>query len=152
MIKPATVPYILMLEDDSEDRYITKSFFSERGYNIGLVLVTYPDEVMEYLHNCIKENNKLPSLILLDKNVPAGDGLEVLKDIKASSFFRGIPVVMISGTDFPEHVAESYKYGASSYILKPSTNELTIKKIETFINYWFETVNLPLEDAHLQVI
>jgi hypothetical protein len=38
---------------------------------------------------------------------------------------------------------ESYSLGISSYIVKPDTNQLTSKKIETFISYWFDTVELP---------
>jgi CheY-like chemotaxis protein len=143
MVKPENTPYILMLEDDSEDRYITQSFFSERGYKIGLEFVSYPDHVMDSLLNCLETGAYLPSLIILDKNVPGGDGLEVLQQIKANAALRSIPVILISGTDFEEHIADCYKYGASSYIVKPATNALTIKKIETFVSYWFNVVELP---------
>lgn len=136
-------PYILMLEDDSEDRYITQTFFSERGYKIGLEFLTYPDQVIPYLADCEAKHKRLPSLILLDKNVPRGDGLEVLQQLKAHPAFKAIPVIVISGTGYKEDIDDCYKYGASSFIVKPDTDALTAKKIETFVSYWFEVTDIP---------
>jgi CheY-like chemotaxis protein len=135
--------YILMLEDDSDDRYITENFFSEQKYDIALKFLSAPDEVMPYLSNCLDESQSLPSLILLDKNFPAGSGLEVLTAIKADARFRQIPVVIVSGSDFADDVDESYRLGANSYIVKPFSNEMTEKKIGTFVKYWFDIAELP---------
>lgn len=138
-----THPYILMLEDDQEDRYITESFFAERNYNIGLVFVTNGHEVMEYLELCRNTRRPLPSLILLDKNVPIGSGIEVLRELKSHRAYRGIPTVIISGTAFEHEVDECYQLGVNSYIVKPTTNDMTAEKIGTFVQYWFSIVELP---------
>ena len=71
-----TAPYILMLEDDDDDRHITQTFFSERGYNIALEFFINSDDVLPYLEKCLEEDLLLPRLILLDKNVPASGGME----------------------------------------------------------------------------
>ena len=143
-MKPSTSKRsILMLEDDKEDRYITESFFREQGYNIHLEFVTHGHEVIEYLDRCASEQLPYPDLILLDKNVPIGSGMDVLRQLKADDTYRMIPVVMISGTAFPKDVNESYRLGVSSYVLKPYSNEQTSRKISSFITYWFDTVELP---------
>jgi CheY-like chemotaxis protein len=139
-----TSPFILMLEDDTEDRYITESFFKENGYNVRLEFLTHGPEVMKYLHQCEDKGGGYPHLIILDKNVPTGSGMEVLRELKAHAHYKTIPVVMISGSAFPNEVSESYRLGVNSYILKPSTNQQTLKKIGTFFSYWFETVELPV--------
>lgn len=136
-------PFILMLEDDNEDRYITESYFREKGHNVRLEFLTHGPEVMQYLQQCEKDESGYPQLILLDKNVPTGSGMDVLKELKSHPRFRSLPVVMISGSAFPNEIAECYMLGANSYIHKPSTNKLTIQKIESFFNYWFDTVELP---------
>lgn len=132
-----------MLEDDQEDRYITESFFAERNYDIGLVFVTNGYEVMEYLELSRNIKRPLPSLILLDKNVPIGSGIDVLRELKSHRAYRGIPTVMISGTAFAHEVEECYRLGVNSYITKPTNNEQTIQRIATFVEYWFGTVELP---------
>jgi CheY-like chemotaxis protein len=135
--------YILMLEDDSDDRYITQTVFSEKGYNIPIEFLTNTEYVLPFLQQCIDDSTTLPALILLDKNVPASGGLKVLENIKGHPSFRAIPVVMISGTAYPEDVNESYRLGVNSFIVKPFGSEQTANTIETFVNYWFGISELP---------
>jgi CheY-like chemotaxis protein len=133
-----------MLEDDGDDRYITQAFFVEQGYEVGLEFIVDAFDVMPHLENCLENDTQLPGLIILDRNTPAKSGIEVLREIKTNVDLRHIPVVMISGTAFPAEVAEAYQLGVNSYITKPINHELTVKKIDSCIRYWFETVDLPM--------
>jgi CheY-like chemotaxis protein len=139
----ASRPYILMLEDDSDDRYITSNLFREMNYNVDLKFFVEPQDVVPYMKQCLTEGLRLPSLALLDLNIPSGSGLDVLRDIKAHPILQRMPVVMISGSAYPRDVEESYRLGASSYIIKPLNSAHTQQKIDTFVRYWFETVELP---------
>lgn len=144
----ASRPYILMLEDDSDDRYITSNMFREMAYNVDLKFFVHSQDVLPFMKHCLAEGLNLPSLVLLDLNIPSGSGLEVLKDIKAHPALQRIPVVMISGSNYPKDVEESYRLGANSYIVKPLNSAHTQQKIDTFVRYWFETVELPQEPAY----
>ncbi|MCD6013202.1 MAG: response regulator [Flavipsychrobacter sp.] len=144
-------PYILMLEDDEDDRYFTQTFFSDRGYNIGLRFLTVANDVVPYLQNCIENNQLLPRLILLDKNIPSVSGIEALRQVKQHPLFSFIPVVMISGNMFPKDINESYQLGVNSFIIKPHNSELTAKTIDAFVDYWFNVVELPeIKDLSFQ--
>jgi two-component system response regulator len=132
-----------MLEDDSDDRYITEQFFRERGYDIGLQFLLNSDDVLPFLRRCELDGLRLPSLILLDKNAPAGGGVEVLRALKTDPLLRAIPVVMLSGSVQQKEVMECYQLGVNSFIAKPFTNEATAEAIETFVRYWFSTSLLP---------
>jgi len=135
--------YILMLEDDDDDRLITRNYFAEHKYNVGLEFLTQSEEVVPYLENCLVERQQLPSLILLDKNAPASGGMEVLKYIKSNASLKLIPVVMISSSSFPGDVEEAYRLGVNSFILKPFSTAGTSKTILAFLDYWFGCVELP---------
>lgn len=137
------LPYVLMLEDDGDDRHLTKAFFAEQGYDLGLEFIEDAEGVLPCLENCYQNNIPLPGLIILDKNTPGKTGFEVLQEIKTNPNFQHVPVVMMSGTAFPAEVAEAYRLGVNSYITKPVSHQLTVKKIDTCIRYWFETVDLP---------
>jgi len=141
---------ILMVEDDHDDRHITESFFKEKGYNVDLQFLDNSDEVIGFLEDCGIEG-KFPSLILLDLNLPRKNGYEVLKELKTHSQFHVIPVVIVSGTAYPEEVKECYRLGANSFIQKPFTDQLTQKKIEIFVNYWFEITELPEVQSHTNI-
>jgi CheY-like chemotaxis protein len=136
-------PYVLMLEDDSDDRFVTQSFFTEQDYNVGLHFVEESLDVLPHLQQCVALGTPLPGLIILDKNTPAKNGLDVLREIKAHKIFQQIPVVIVSGSAFPGEVDNAYRLGASSYITKPTSHEATFRKIDMCIRYWFEVVDLP---------
>lgn len=59
-------------------------------------------------------------LVLLDINMPgAVNGIEVLRQIKASPETHKTPVIMLSTTDDPREIALCYELGCSVYITKP---------------------------------
>jgi two-component system response regulator len=136
-------PYILMLEDDEDDRHITETFFAANNFHYKVKFLTNSDDVMPFLEECLAAGYHLPRLILLDKNAPACGGMEVLKSIKSHSAFKMIPVVMISGSSHQPEINECYRLGANSYIAKPFSHEHTAKKIQHFLAYWFDAVELP---------
>ena len=138
-------PYsILMLEDDADDRLITESTFSSKGFNVELIFLVSGKQVMEYLSQCGQGRTyHFPDLVLLDKNIPMHSGLDVLNEIKSHPVYKKIPVVMVSGTAFQQDVDEAYKLGVNSFIQKPGSDKMTIEKISSFVKYWFETVELP---------
>ncbi|WP_276131678.1 response regulator [Polluticoccus soli] len=135
---------ILMLEDDADDRHITESTLSSNEHSIDLVFLVNGHQVMQYLTDCGSGKHfAFPDLILLDKNVPLHGGLDVLRELKAHPVYKKIPVVMVSGTAYPQDVAAAYELGANSFIQKPANDRLTLEKISSFVNYWFDTVELP---------
>lgn len=135
--------YILMLEDDEDDRHITETFFAEKGYDLDLHFLSGSNEVLPFLNTCSNNFGCLPSLIILDKNAPPLGSMEALKTIKTHPQFRAIPVIMISGTASEKEVNDAYANGVNSFIVKPATHLLTTKTIGDFLSYWFDAVALP---------
>src|ERR1044072_5940253 len=96
---------VLMLEDDADDRHITETTFSAHGYKIDLVFAINGLQVMHHLSDCgSNKNYPFPYLIILDKNIPVRDGLDILKEIKTHPVYKKIPVVMVSGTAYNHDV------------------------------------------------
>jgi DNA-binding NarL/FixJ family response regulator len=57
-----------------------------------------------------------PDVILMDIYMPEGDGLQVTKEIKKE--FPNINVVMLTSSEYDEHLYEAVQLGASGYLLK----------------------------------
>jgi len=146
-MKPDPQQYILMIEDDADDRYITETVFMENGYPIRLEFLLNDAEVIEHLGQYTDEN--LPSLIILDKNLPKTNGLELLSKLKAHDRYKYIPIIIVSGSASEKEIVESYLLGANSFIQKPLTNHLTTERINTFVQYWFGVVDLPYSKARI---
>ena len=58
-------------------------------------------------------------VILLDINLPKVDGVEVLRQFKASEETKKIPVMMLTTTDDPREIQRCYGLGCSVYVTKP---------------------------------
>jgi CheY-like chemotaxis protein len=129
--------FILMLEDDPDDRFITESTIKELGYTTQIKFVKSSDELFSHL-----ESNEKPFLILLDYNSSPLSAVEILKDLKNNGNNKYIPVVVLSDSASQKYVLECYANGASSYVKKPITMPDTKSKINNFFAYWLTTVEV----------
>jgi two-component system chemotaxis response regulator CheY len=68
-------------------------------------------------------------LILSDINMPAMDGLEFLRQLRAQNLAPGVPVVMITTESSEEHVKQAIQSGAQGYIRKPFTAEQVKERV-----------------------
>jgi CheY-like chemotaxis protein len=130
---------ILVAEDDSDDRDLTRDAFAASKVTHALQFVANGEDLLEQI-----ESGELPALILLDLKMPRMDGHQTLTALKSDVRLRHIPVVMLTTSHADADVARSYELGASSFITKPSTFEEFIVAVDTFGKYWLDLVQLPL--------
>ncbi|MBL7767868.1 MAG: response regulator [Flavipsychrobacter sp.] len=138
--------YILVAEDDADDRFLLETAFAENGFKGKLEFVENGVELLEYLRNLkIDANNDhpLPGFILLDLNMPKKDGREVLKEIKEDPRFKKIPVIVFTTTKNENEINRCYELGANTYVVKPVGFENLVKTIEDIRSYWFSTAQIP---------
>jgi CheY-like chemotaxis protein len=128
---------VLMLDGDSDDRYITSETLLQLGLDIDIRFFSGSREFFNYL-----STSGRPALILIDYNSEPENGIEVLKKLKEHVGFSEIPVVILSDSDHPRYKDECYRCGASSFIKKPDTVEATNKKIAAFFRYWLDVVEI----------
>lgn len=151
MIKDAMPITILMADDDSDDRILTKEALEEGRLINEIRFVENGEELLEYLRKEGKFSPPAeaprPGLILLDLNMPRKDGRTVLKEIKTDPALRTIPVVVLTTSKADEDIYKSYDLGVNSYIVKPVTFEALVDILQTLEKYWFEIVELPPDSA-----
>lgn len=142
---------ILMADDDEDDRLLASEALSESRLANALHFVRDGEELMDYLYRrgqyVLESDSPRPGLILLDLNMPKKDGREALKEIKADSNLRQIPVVVLTTSMAEEDIYRTYDLGANSFIAKPVTFDSLVEVIKTIGRYWFEIVELPLEEV-----
>jgi two-component system response regulator len=137
--------YILIAEDDADDRFLLEAAFNENNFTDKLFFVENGVEIIEFLENIIKNNtdNPLPRFILLDLNMPKKDGREVLKELKQHPELKKIPIVIFSTTNNESEMRRCYELGANSYITKPNSFENLLKTVAAFTSYWNDTASIP---------
>lgn len=73
-------------------------------------------------------------LILSDINMPAMDGLELLRQMSAQRLAVNVPVVMITTESSEEHVKLAIQAGARGYIRKPFTSDQVKERVLPLVN------------------
>ena len=69
-----------------------------------------------------------PSVVLLDLNLPAMSGLDVLRELDAPNF--PAPIIMISGVGDVSSAVEAVKGGAADYIVKPFDARALVARVD----------------------
>ncbi|MEI8280630.1 MAG: response regulator [Bacteroidota bacterium] len=138
--------YILIAEDDSDDRFLLQAAFEENGFQDKLHFTENGIELMSFLQSVQTSGGAqgLPRFILLDLNMPKKDGREVLKELKEDIVLKKIPIVVFSTTNSEHEMNHCYELGANSYITKPNSFEALMQTIANLRNYWMQTSNTPL--------
>ena len=75
-----------------------------------------------------------PDVVLLDMNLPDGNGVDVLHDLKMYS--EAVSVIMMSGVGTVDSVVESMKLGAETFLQKPfdySLLSLTLEQVARMV-------------------
>ena len=144
---------ILLVEDNPDDRELMKLAFGQGEIAHNLIVVSDGIEALDYLQRQGGNNSSetarnltlagMPALIMLDLNLPKINGIEVLRRIRADPRTRLLPVVIISSSNEPQDLIDSYINGCNSYIRKPihfTQLQNFVKEIST---YWLTVNQLP---------
>ena len=75
----------------------------------------------------------IPAMILLDIEMPAISGYEVIQRLKNSEKTVDIPVIFLTSIIDPESEVKGLSLGAIDYITKPFSQELLLKRIEVHL-------------------
>jgi len=137
--------HILLVDDDEDDRYLTKEAFHQHYPKSRISFVEDGEDLLDFLHYRGRYNgagHTLPELILLDLNMPRKDGREALREIKTSDQLRHIPIVVLTTSDAKEDIETSYHNGANSFITKPPTFQRLSEVTKAIGQYWFNVVTV----------
>jgi putative two-component system response regulator len=75
----------------------------------------------------------MPSLILLDVEMPGMNGFEAMKLLKLKEQTKNIPVIFLTAKIDPKTEVEGLNIGAVDYITKPFSRELLAKRVNMHI-------------------
>lgn len=131
---------ILLVEDNPDDVELTRLAFDEAKIANQLAVVGDGAEALDYLFArgrfADRDPADLPSLVLLDLNLPKVDGREVLQAIRANEATRSLPVVVLTTSTEPFDVEATYALGVNSYIQKPVDFEQFVWAVKQVGLYW----------------
>lgn len=139
---------VIIAEDDPDDRLLIADALNEATReSVDARFVRDGAEMLDYLHRRgdYSEGGSAPhpELVLLDINMPRKSGLEVLEEVKKDPALRSIPVVLLTTSHAPEHIARCYELGGAGFVTKPNSFSDLVDLMRAIDRYWFRTVQLP---------
>jgi len=125
--------YILIAEDDEDDRMLLRSAFSETPENIELVFVENGVDLIEHFAR-IEAGivPTLPSLLILDLNMPKKNGKEVLSELQTKDYFNAFKTVIFSTTSCESEKGKCMELGISGYFVKPTGYKSLLELVTRF--------------------
>ncbi len=131
---------ILLVEDNSDDELLTLNALEANRIGNKVVVVRDGAEALDYLFATGvykgRDPSDMPSVVLLDLNLPKIDGLEVLRRIRADKRVGLLPVVILTSSVEEEDRLRGYRLGANSYVRKPVDFDEFIKATGQLGLYW----------------
>ena len=146
---PDSAVEILLVEDNPHDRELTLRALKKKGVANHIFTVEDGAEALDFLFcrgsYSHRQSNNRPALVILDLKLPKLDGMEVLRVIKGDNQTRTIPVVVLTSSRENADVAECYRMGVNSYVVKPVESGDFNHAVGQLGTYWMLLNNGPLE-------
>ena len=109
---------IVIVENDEDEQFFMKEGFVASGLFDIMAQVENGDLLFEWLR---EHEQQLPDIILSDLNMPGMNGYDVITEVKASTVYAGIPVIITSTSSTQSTIDKCMALGAADYIAKPDT-------------------------------
>lgn len=111
-------PLIIYVDDDDDDRQTMQDSFAGVE-QVELYTLGTGRELLDWMN--VRENVD-PALIVLDINMPAINGIELLQRIRGNASSERLKVMMFSTSSNPTEVAQCEQYRAK-LLIKPNSPE-----------------------------
>ncbi len=117
---------ILVVDDDADLRIGTARLLEKAGYLVDQA------EDGEAALQAIRQQR--PDMVLLDRDLPGLDGLDICRTIKQDPACAGIAVIIVSGVYVEsDHQVEGLEFGADGYIVRPISNRELLARVRAYV-------------------
>jgi CheY-like chemotaxis protein len=155
----STVPsrrVILLVDDDPHDVVLIRLAFRKVGIIDTIELVKDGLEAMRYIRGegiySDRRRFPLPTLMLLDLNMPQTSGFDVLSWIREQPFVSNLTVIVMTGSQDSDDIQRAYRLGADSYLVKPTKFSDLVKMMHSLKDYCSSARQNTLEGARIAAV
>jgi two-component system response regulator len=111
------VAHLVLIEDNPGDVELIRLALIEAGLHAQVHVAIDAHRARELMRDLAAP----PALVLLDLNLPETTGDVLLRDLRADSPWRDVPVVVLTSSHLERDYERCFTWGASAYKVKPST-------------------------------
>lgn len=119
-----------LIVDDQEPFRRLLELLLTKEFKMRVKTAENPKEAFEYLNTA----DHLPSIIMLDMQMPIMDGKTALKHLRKNSRTKKIPVVAFTALGNETLIKELAGIGISGFIVKPGSREVILDKVYSILS------------------
>jgi CheY-like chemotaxis protein len=122
---------ILVVDDDDINLFIIKKIIEKSPFEINLTTKKDGLEALNYLKNLMKNNQKLPDILITDINMPVMNGWDLIENSVALGLLNHTNLYVLTSSVFEEDLEKSKKHpNLNGFISKPLTFDILSKLME----------------------
>ncbi len=127
---------VLYVENGEDEALLFERAVQRSGAGFELCILRSGSAALDYLrgHGQFSDRSRfpLPQLVVLDWQMPEVSGSAVLRAIRARAETARTPVIVLSDSDAPEVIAESFGLAANCHLRKPLRVEELLVVVRSF--------------------
>lgn len=118
-------PKILIIEDDPAILGVARDLLVEEGYQVD------SSETGQGGYQKLTEGP--PDLVVLDLNLPDGDGLKLCRRLGNSPDYKDLPVLVVTARGSTQDIVDGLEAGAHDYMVKPFNNREFVARVRALV-------------------
>jgi len=107
---------LLLVEDNDDDRFLTLRILKKMPFALQIEIARNGDEALQRILN---DKSAVPSLVLLDLQLPKLGGINLLARVRQRFSPADLPVIILSSSDNPSDINLCRELGVNGYLAKP---------------------------------
>jgi DNA-binding response OmpR family regulator len=116
---------VLLVEDDPDIRALYGAVLRDAGFFVDEVVTV--DEALEIVPRL------RPDVVVLDRNLPDGDGWDVARALKAQDATRAIPIIAFTSHQQRADVERALVAGCDAFVAKPCDPMTLVRHVRAML-------------------
>jgi len=112
--------HVFLAEDNAADVWLVEEALKRQSLNYHLEHYSTAEDAITAVKACGSGDSPIPDLMLVDFNLPRGDGRDVLTAAASNPKLAAVPKVVMSSFLRPEETEQAIQLGARCFIPKPA--------------------------------
>jgi CheY-like chemotaxis protein len=126
-VKPPAETVVLIVEDDPDQLALADLRMTMAGYRVRVT-----QTANGFLQSMFDDG--APDLLLLDIELPDGDGFEILARMRRHRVLSNLPIVLLTAKKDAEAIGRGLLLGADGYVTKPYTKNILVDVVRKVLN------------------
>lgn len=120
-----TATAVLVVEDEPRNTALVRAILGPAGYQLVAV------DTLAAARSWLADGR--PDLLLLDRHLPDGDGLELARELKSRPGTTTLPILLVSASVLPTDREAALEAGCDGFLMKPIRIDGLLAEVERLL-------------------